>query len=63
MKSYLSLIPMDIERSLVDEIKKIDGVANAYGSSYPPLFCCVLQRRLQDGFSRTATIKFIWILK
>ena len=25
---------MDIERSLVDEIKKIDGVANAYGSSY-----------------------------
>ena len=25
---------LDIERSLVDEIKKIDGVANAYGSSY-----------------------------
>ena len=25
---------MDIERNLVDEIKKIDGVANAYGSSY-----------------------------
>lgn len=25
---------MDIERSLVDEIKKIDGVANVYGSSY-----------------------------
>ena len=25
---------MDIERSRVDEIKKIDGVANAYGSSY-----------------------------
>lgn len=25
---------MDIERSLVSEIKKIDGVANAYGSSY-----------------------------
>ena len=25
---------LDIERSLADEIKKIDGVANAYGSSY-----------------------------
>ena len=25
---------LDIERSLVDEIKKLDGVANAYGSSY-----------------------------
>ena len=31
--------------------------------SYPPLFCCAHQRRLQDSFSQTATIKFIWILK
>ena len=30
---------------------------------YPPLFCCAHQRHLQDSFSQTATIKFIWILK
>jgi hypothetical protein len=51
------------KKGVLDFVDTLLSYDNGDGKEYPPLFCCVLQRRLQDGFSRTATIKFIWILK
>ena len=55
------ILTVDVDDGILFDYESIEPIREE--DAYPPLFCCVLQRRLQDSFSRTATIKFICIPK